>query len=123
MHRCQRSCIPIVDLHSVNAKVRAWSSKPSVRNYRLTKRTRSIAQIALVEALREKHILGPMSLPIFSFKCPQVRCRTFYAVTSATEKPDRAPRCVVCNTPFLARDGTSFLNYRPTSEIIDLRSD
>ena len=66
-------------------------------------------------------MLRAMSLPIFSsFKCPQVQCRTFYAVTSATEKPERAPRCVVCDTPFLAKDGISFLNYRPTSDVVDL---
>jgi hypothetical protein len=63
-----------------------------------------------------------MSLPISSsFKCPQVRCRTFYAVTLATEKPDRVPRCVVCDTPFLARDGASYLSYRPTGDIVDNR--
>ena len=56
-----------------------------------------------------------------SFKCPQVRCRTFYAVTPATEEPDRAPRCVVCNTPFLARDGASYLSYRPTGDVVDRR--
>lgn len=62
-----------------------------------------------------------MSLPIFStFKCPQVRCRTFYAVTVAPESPDRAPRCVICNTPFMAKDGASYLSYRSITDAVDV---
>jgi hypothetical protein len=77
-----------------------------------------------VETLRDGTHRCPMSLSIFStFKCPQVRCRTFYAVTPSTESPDQVPRCVVCITPFLARDGTSYLHYLFTSDAVDVRAD
>jgi hypothetical protein len=96
--------------------------KLTVRGYRCRAITNDSAVPALGEALRDGHILRVMSLPVSSsFKCPQVRCRTFYAVTPATEEPDRAPRCVVCNTPFLARDGASYLSYRPTNDIVERR--
>ena len=65
-----------------------------------------------------------MTLSTFSsFKCPQVGCRTFYAVTPTTEIPERAPRCLACNTPFLAREGTSYLHYRTTSDALDVHAD
>ena len=52
-----------------------------------------------------------------SFKCPKVDCRTFYVVSHHSERPQRQPRCLVCNTPFLEKDGAQHLQYWPTREL------
>jgi len=43
---------------------------------------------------------------------PRVDCKTFYNVSRDPEPPRRAPRCLVCETPFLAKDGSLYLSYR-----------
>jgi len=50
-----------------------------------------------------------------NFKCPRLDCKTFYVVSRAPESPARPPRCVVCDTPFLAKDEEQYLSYLPTS--------
>ena len=47
------------------------------------------------------------------FKCPKVDCKTFYNVLHELEPPEQAPRCLVCSTPFLAKDGADYLRYQP----------
>ena len=50
-----------------------------------------------------------------NFKCPKVDCKTFYLVSLDPEPPKRPPRCAVCGTPFLARDGEQYLVYLRSS--------
>src|SRR5437763_1948947 len=43
-----------------------------------------------------------------SFQCPNLDCSEKYVVVIKDQPPDKSPRCVECDTPFLAKDDRGF---------------
>ena len=48
----------------------------------------------------------------YSFRCPNLQCRAQYVALAKSHAPDEKPRCIECDTPFLARDNGRFLHYQ-----------
>jgi hypothetical protein len=47
-----------------------------------------------------------------SFRCPNLECNAQYVALSKDEAPDARPRCIDCDTPFLAKHKGKFLHYQ-----------
>jgi hypothetical protein len=45
------------------------------------------------------------------FRCPNLNCRTDYFSVLQAEAPVSKPRCVECNTPFMAKEKGRFIHY------------
>jgi hypothetical protein len=47
-----------------------------------------------------------------SFRCPNIDCTAQYVALAKDHAPDQKPRCIDCNTPFLAKSNGRFLHYQ-----------
>jgi hypothetical protein len=47
-----------------------------------------------------------------AFRCPNLDCSAQYVALPKEYPPDKAPRCIDCDTPFLAKHKGRFLHYQ-----------
>jgi hypothetical protein len=48
----------------------------------------------------------------YGFRCPNLECGAQYVALDKDDAPAEKPRCVNCETPFLAKDKCRFLHYQ-----------
>jgi hypothetical protein len=48
----------------------------------------------------------------YSFCCPNLNCEAQYVAIRKDRAPDKKPRCIECDTPFLAKYRGHFLHYQ-----------
>jgi hypothetical protein len=48
---------------------------------------------------------------IYPYRCPKLECGAKYFATTKDEAPDKKPRCIECDTPFLAKDNGRYIHY------------
>jgi len=47
-----------------------------------------------------------------SFRCPNPNCTAEYIAIPKDQAPDKKPRCLACDTPFMAKLKGRFLHYQ-----------
>ena len=47
-----------------------------------------------------------------SFQCPKLGCAAQYVALLRDDKPDTPPRCLRCDTPFLAQEKGKYVYYQ-----------
>jgi hypothetical protein len=47
----------------------------------------------------------------YSFRWPNLACGAEYVAVKGAQKPQLAPRCIQCSTPFLARERGQHIPY------------
>jgi hypothetical protein len=51
------------------------------------------------------------SAQTYNFKCPNLTCGAEYVAVHRAQAPQRAPRCIECATPFLAKEKGLHVHY------------
>ena len=52
------------------------------------------------------------SVQPYNFKCPNLNCGAEYVAVQRSQGPQRAPRCIECATPFLAKEKGLHIHYK-----------
>jgi ribosomal protein S27AE len=48
----------------------------------------------------------------YTYRCPNLECKEQYAAILKDQAPEKRPRCVDCDTPFLAKHKGRFIHYQ-----------
>jgi hypothetical protein len=59
----------------------------------------------------------------YNYKCPNLDCRAEYVAVRSESAPQRAPRCIECQTPFLAMEEGVHIHYEATWPVVFLPPD
>lgn len=63
------------------------------------------------------------ALTPYNFKCPNLACRVEYVAVHRKHSPERKPRCIECETPFLARESGLHIHYEAACPVTFLPPD
>ena len=67
-----------------------------------------------ISGMREQGFQMATSAQPYNFKCPNLACGAEYVAVKRAQKPQLAPRCIQCATPFLARERGQHIHYEQT---------
>jgi hypothetical protein len=60
----------------------------------------------------------PTSAQPYNFKCPNLNCGAEYVAVQRVQGHQRAPRCIECATPFLAKEKGLYIHYEAAWPVV-----
>ena len=70
-----------------------------------------VASANILAGCESRGLQMATSVQPYNFKCPNLNCGAEYVAVQRSQGPQRAPRCIECTTPFLAKEKGLHIHY------------